>query len=226
MTENTTQKDLISVLISDEIPEFKNIPPVEKPAEPAASAKLPDPPAIARDEDLLNDPPAEPARASGAPVIDPPPAEPAASAESTRPRGRGRPPGSTNKKASFADLTPAVDFTALAGSLVDMSTGTAATVLGPEWQPRSPEERQLLVTHLAAYLKAKDVKDIPPGWMLVIVLGAYSLPRLSQPATKEKLRFGWTWLKIKVIPFFRRKRANIPKPANIEPMPAVSGSQP
>lgn len=223
--KNTTKNaspDLIATLIStDNPPELK--PAVENPPAPAP---VPDPPAktepvapatpplpqpaadgakVVSDGDLLSDPPpAPPAGANAAPVQDPPPAM--GQGQTEEKRGRGRPPGSKTKKPDFSDLTPQVDFSALAGNLVDMSTGTAATMIGPEWHPRSPEERQMLVSNLANYLKAKDVKDIPPGWMLVFVVGAYSMPRFSQPATKEKLRFGWTWIKIKVIPFFRRKR--------------------
>lgn len=126
-------------------------------------------------------------------------------------RGRGRPMGSkTSRAPDFSDVSSLqqvqVDYQLLAGSLFDMSTGTASMIFGPEWQARSPEERQMVINALKVYLEHKEVKDIPPGLMLTVVLLAYSAPRLRAPATSEKLRFGWTWMKMKVVPFFRRKR--------------------
>lgn len=232
--KNTTKSaspDLIAALISgDNPPELKPVvditpapAPVIDPPEPVKPAAPPQPPAAAdgakvvSDGDLLSDPPpSTPPVSPAAPVIDNTPAS-----ETAEKRGRGRPPGSKSKgKPDFSDLTPQVDFTTLAGNLVDMTTATAASIIGPEWHPRSPEERQMLIANLANYLKAKDVKDIPPGWMLVFVVGAYSMPRFSQPATKEKLKFGWTWVKIKFLPFFRRKKK--PAPFTVVPNDPVS----
>lgn len=100
-----------------------------------------------------------------------------------------------------------VDYQSLAGMCFDISVNTSASAFGPEWLPRPsinpnfPDERTVVVNALATYLKSKEVKDIPPGLMLTIVVVAYAAPRLNAPSTRQKLGIGWTWLKSK----FKRK---------------------
>jgi SAM-dependent MidA family methyltransferase len=106
----------------------------------------------------------------------------------------------------FSDLTgtaqtpgiATVDYKAMSEMLFDMSTGVAATSLGQEWLPKSVEERQMVCKPLAAYMKSKEMKDLPPGVVLSFVVLAYSMPRFAQPSTKEKLVRGWFWLKSKL----------------------------
>jgi hypothetical protein len=106
----------------------------------------------------------------------------------------------------------------MAGMLFDMSTGTLAVVLGPEWQARPSQEvtlpdgrkqvvdeRMNVVSALAKYLESKEVKDIPPGIMLTVVVLAYAAPRFQAPSTKAKIVGGWTWLKSKIGGFFKGK---------------------
>ena len=122
------------------------------------------------------------------------------------PRGRGRPPGSKNKPKSpstVADIaapppTVPIPNYAIMGELVfDMSTNALAMGLGPEWLPQSPEERQLVAGSLGKYFEAQQVKDIPPGMMLALVVTVYGLPRLSKPSTASKLKLAWLWIKSK-----------------------------
>jgi hypothetical protein len=173
------------------------------------------------DNDTLNHPAANlpestPAAANGEPAAA------AANGEQTPPgevkRGRGRPRGSRNRP-DFSDISTAtaaetvVNYEELAGFVFDSSTGTMAMALGDEWRARSPEERKSVVDTLAVYLKSKQVKDIPPGVMLTIVLLAYATPRLKEPATASKIKLGWSWVKFKAWPtfsgFFRRKKSNL-----------------
>lgn len=118
-------------------------------------------------------------------------------------RGRGRPPGSKNKPQSPSTIADIVTAEAtpnygLMGEVVfDMSTNALAVGLGPEWLPKTPEERQLVSVSLGRYFETQKVKDIPPGMMLALVVTVYALPRLSQPSTSTKLKLGWTWLKSK-----------------------------
>lgn len=130
-------------------------------------------------------------------------------------RGRGRPRGSRNKP-NFDDVTAAetvVNYDELAGFVFDSSTGTLAMALGDEWRARSDEERKSVIAVLAIYLKSKQVKDIPPGVMLTIVLLAYATPRLKEPATASKIKLAWSWVRFKAWPtfsgFFRRKKPNL-----------------
>jgi len=126
-------------------------------------------------------------------------------------RGRGRPPGAKNRRPSFQDLEQItateviVDHKAMSVMIFDSSTGCLAMTLGDEWRPRSDEERAGMLGAIEAYLVATKAKDIPPGVMLTLVILAYSAPRLQAPSTASKLQLAWSWVKVKVFPFFRRK---------------------
>lgn len=153
------------------------------------------------------------------PTTDPTPAPPQPAPTGEQPRKRGRPFGSKTKTtaADFSDVAQlqavSVDYGVMASALFDMSTGTAANIFGPEWMPRSPEERNMVVEALRTYLASKQVKDIPPGLMLTIIIVAYSAPRLNAPPTREKIKFGWTFFKMKVSGIFnRRKQRHTPPP--------------
>jgi hypothetical protein len=106
-----------------------------------------------------------------------------------------------------------VNYAAMAGAVFDMTTGTLCVVFGPEWQPRSPDERGAVVTSMAVYFESKGLQDIPPGLMLTAVLLAYSAPRLREPPTRSKLAAIGGWLKAHW-PFRRRRLATpFPQPA-------------
>ena len=90
----------------------------------------------------------------------------------------------------------------LAQMIFDTSTGIAQMTLGPEWAPRDSAERAGVVQPLARYLETQELKDIPPGVLLTMVVVAYSAPRITQPSTKARLAMGWLWLKSK---FQKRK---------------------
>lgn len=135
------------------------------------------------------------------PVIPPTDSEP--ETEEIK-RGRGRPPGSKNKPKSPSTIADVVtpqatpNFGLMGEVVFDMSTNALAVGLGEEWLPSSPQERQLVCVSLAKYFEAQQVKDIPPGMMLALVVSVYALPRLSKPNTATKLKLGWTWLKSKL----------------------------
>lgn len=101
-----------------------------------------------------------------------------------------------------------VNYRALSEMTFDMATGIAAGVFGDEWKPREEAERQAVCVPLAAYLKSKNVTDIPPGVMLCVVVIAYSAPRLRAPSTAGKLKLAWEWVKAKN-PFRRKRRLEI-----------------
>jgi hypothetical protein len=95
-----------------------------------------------------------------------------------------------------------VNYDAMATTLFDISTGAAGKLFGPEWLPSSNDEKQAVVGAAANYLRSKGLPDIPPGMMLVLVLGMYAAPRIQQPSTRGKLAAAWTWVRVKI---FRRK---------------------
>jgi len=143
-------------------------------------------------------------------------AEPVPATPEPKKRSRGRPPGSRNRKpgdllpggqvdfsdiATIAEITPeaaATDYQALAEMSFDMSVSSLAIVFSDDWKPKDDNERNAVITALKRYFEHKQVKDIPPGALLAIVLCAYAAPRVNQPTTRDKLKMGWTWLKTKI----------------------------
>jgi hypothetical protein len=95
-----------------------------------------------------------------------------------------------------------VDYTKLAEITFSLSTGMLSGVFGPEWQPENEEERKFVVQPLAAYYRSKEVKDLPPGVLLAVVVSAYGIRRLPKPGTSTKLKLWWVWLTSK----FKRKK--------------------
>jgi hypothetical protein len=61
-----------------------------------------------------------------------------------------------------------------------------------------PGEDQMVVPVLAKYLESKQMPDLPPGIMLTMVLAAYAAPRFREPATKEKIKGVWFWVRSKL----------------------------
>lgn len=115
-------------------------------------------------------------------------------------------------------MPPPVDYGAMGAVLVDLVTQTAANILGPEWLPRSiddgkgnkVEERTVLIGATAAYLKSRQMPDIPPGWVLVAVVAAYATPRFTQPTTRQRIGGVLNWFK----GLFKRK----PRPGEAQPV--------
>lgn len=123
-------------------------------------------------------------------------------------RGRGRPAGSKTVRPPeilTAGADPEKQLMAVAGMTFDMSTGTLAMILGEEWKAKSKDEREFVVQAIANYYRATGTIDLPPGWTLAFVVGAYSLPRLTEPKTKEKLAATWYWCKTKLAGIFKKK---------------------
>lgn len=100
-----------------------------------------------------------------------------------------------------------VDYEFMSNVLFDTSTGTLVMIFGDEWKPRNEDERKMMVVGITGYLKAKQIKDIPPGLMLTMLALAYSAPRLRAPSTSEKLRGAWYWVKSIAAKIFKRKAA-------------------
>ncbi len=108
-----------------------------------------------------------------------------------------------------------VNYQLIASAVFDMSANGLAMGLGPEWQPQNPQERKMVVDCMAVYFESKEIKDLPPGLMLTMVIGMYALPRLNKPSTASKIRIGWTWVKEK----FRRKSKPVAATTpNIQPV--------
>lgn len=126
-------------------------------------------------------------------------------------RKRGAPRGNRNaakndspsEVPNIGDIQAAaqvvtVDYKLMAEATFDLTTGVAATAIGPEWTARSAEEREMVCGPLARYFEYKQVKDLPPNLALALVVVAYSAPRLREPSTASKLRLLMAWTKEKL----------------------------
>lgn len=117
----------------------------------------------------------------------------------------GKPEPETIKETFKSGLTPqmagkvAADHTFLIGMMLG----------GDEWRPMKDEsigldEAAFLTTAYANYFESMGITDIPPGWMLVIALSGYVLPRLTMPKTQTRLSRLTGWIKRKTGRVFKR----------------------
>lgn len=158
---------------------------------------------VVGEADLLTSPPA--------PLAPTPDAPPGDVSEPPK-RKRGRPFGSKNPpKLTDETISPSsvpnigdietaaqavtVNYQLMAEATFDVTTGVAASAIGPEWNAKNEDERQMVCKPLARYLEYKQVKDLPPNLALALVVVAYSAPRLREPGTASKLRMLWAWTK-------------------------------
>ena len=138
-------------------------------------------------------------------------------------RGRGRPRKDTQKqtqkqtrldaigetdKADFSDipsqeplkepLKEQTNYRGLAEVIFHSATSTLCMTLGAEWAPKDATEANMVIEPLSKYLETQEVKDIPPGALLLLVIVAYSRERVMADNTKTKLIRTWLWLKSKL----------------------------
>jgi hypothetical protein len=126
--------------------------------------------------------------------------DPVANLGSPPPRRRGRPLGSKTRRDLNPDpdqaSRPAIDsrgevvkprnFRAMAVTTVNAVTGACEQFGGEIWKPSESEQRNLWDA-TEVYFREKNIPDIPPGWMLFLVVMAYATPRLNHPETQAKL---------------------------------------
>lgn len=75
-----------------------------------------------------------------------------------------------------------------ASMVLNFCVGGMASVVGPEWDFQSPEEATSLKAAASAYLEAKNAGQMSPEMMLLLAIGAYSLPRVAVPNTRQKFK--------------------------------------
>jgi hypothetical protein len=93
---------------------------------------------------------------------------------------------------------PAVNYRQLAEVCFDLSTSTAGAIIGPEWRAQDEKEREGMLIPLEMYLRAQEVKDIPPGAVLCFAIAGYAVARFRVPNTRTKFSLAWAWLKSKM----------------------------
>lgn len=86
-----------------------------------------------------------------------------------------------------APVTPGVDkFRSSAESTVLTVEGLCAGLISDEWKFRDKGEKDMMIDATEKYFRAQNIPDIPPGVMLIIVIGMYAGPRFAMPKTREK----------------------------------------
>lgn len=63
---------------------------------------------------------------------------------------------------------------------------SALAMLGDHWRAKS-EEETFLSDATYKYMKAKQLPDLPPGWVLLGAVCIYALPRLMHPETERQI---------------------------------------
>lgn len=84
---------------------------------------------------------------------------------------------------------------------------------GDEWQPRKDDsvgldEAKQMEAAFSDYFIACGYTDIPPGWGLAIVMGAYAMPRFFMPKTKTRVTKIKDWCVAKYVQW-KARRAGI-----------------
>lgn len=90
------------------------------------------------------------------------------------------------------------DYAVLGDLAAGMTAATGVMVFGAEWDFRDPAERQGMAMAYAEYMRAKEIRDIPPGMVLTMVLVSYSVPRLQLPETQSRMQKIGGWIKSKI----------------------------
>lgn len=198
------------------------LPPKPEPAKPASNPIPEKPIEIVTEEMPANNAEVVSDIPDGAQQINTPPDAPNETHESRAQSKRGRHPKGCNcgrcKQSSgqpdFSDLKDNLgnqissdeekELRAHAEQTFDFATFGATMLIGPEWQARTPEEREGMILALKRYLATQPKRDIPPSVALAFACLFYSIPRFQTENTQSKVKaawqkvlFAWAWFKIK-----------------------------
>jgi hypothetical protein len=111
------------------------------------------------------------------------------------------PDGATPTAAPKPVKVATVNTLEAAKSTLNACVSLLVLTLGEHWAPQSDQERAGLTMATKNYFDAKGAVEVSPGWALVLVVAAYSAPRLKHEATRSKLAGlkvgmyrGWLWI--------------------------------
>ena len=131
-------------------------------------------------------------------------------ADGTPMKKRGRKAGATNPRPEIAERiqngelpeTPPVNQSEMievtSATIIHTATSIMSGLIGKEWAIENKDEFNSLHIPLKSYLQSKNITDVPPGVLLTIAVLGYSMKRMQQPNTREKLSL----LAIKAKSFF------------------------
>lgn len=87
----------------------------------------------------------------------------------------------SNKEIPYAQM----------GFIISESFFQVCTIIGgPDWKPEA-QEKEAMQSAWSQYLESKQITDIPPEYVLLMVVGSYSVKRVMMPATQSRMRTFW-----------------------------------
>jgi len=82
----------------------------------------------------------------------------------------------------------------LAGAFLTMTQTIGFALGGPEeskaWKPQNEMEQLMIDNAFVNYATAKELKDMPPTFGLIFAITMFSLPRLTRPQPRTKIKSG------------------------------------
>jgi hypothetical protein len=192
---------------SPKIEDASNVPPVstpapaplvdagpapapESPAEPAAEGEDPEAP-YGRKAD--GTPRAKPGRKS------------AGAAQRERLESVTPAPPRVDRPRTIAPPAPVaappaipVDYTGLGRTAANLWFNVGQIPFGEDWAPNvEAKEHEIVAGAFRDYFKAKNVSEIDPTVGLCLVLGSYTLARVTKPTIKQRIAGAWAWARSK-----------------------------
>lgn len=82
----------------------------------------------------------------------------------------------------------------LARAFLHLTVGGMSVLVGEEWNFENQQEADGMKAAVATYIEAKGDGEMSPEGMLLLVVGAYAVPRMAHENTQSKL--GKLWGKI------------------------------
>ncbi len=139
-----------------------------------------------------------PAKKRGRPAKDA-----AAADEKDKQRARLRSVGPGKKvPQKLQAITPeplaVVNYQAMGDLCANLFFNVGSMVLGEDWAPEDQGEALAVSAGFRDYCKAQQVKDIPPGFALTLILVGYTAKRVAKPTVKTRLQLFGAWVKDKV----------------------------
>ena len=124
--------------------------------------------------------------------------------------------GGLDSPVTFADGQPPgeAEILATGQSAASLTFVIGMAVFGSDGQPSKDEINQVTYAY-QTYFRAKNIRDLPPGVVLVTALMTYTVPRMLKPKQAKKISSLWDKLRVK----FSKQRRGAPE-KDVESIPA------
>lgn len=113
--------------------------------------------------------------------------------DGTYARKRGRKPGTHTAQVTVPDKRAQCEIAA--AQTCNLLINSCVILLGDEWKPSSAAESEGLKNAFSDYYELRGIPALPPEVMLLIAIGSYAAPRLTQENTVNKIKRGFVRIK-------------------------------